>query len=422
MKLLSKYYRVNIVATIIVVLLSSTCYYFMIHYILIEQLDNALKVEEQEVTDFAKKNNNLPAPSSYKDQEVNFKPTFDKKPVRKFSTIDLYNREEKEHIPTRQLVFPLNVNGKSYDVFVQKSQEETEDLIQLILLITLVVVFLLLLAVFLINRFVLRRLWKPFNSTLSQLKDFNLSGKNKLKLQHSRIDEFNELNKAAIIMTEHVSQEYDTLRNFTENASHEMQTPLAIINSKLDLLIQGDNITEQQMDQLQGIYNALERLSRMNQSLLLLTKIENNQFNDMENILLNTVIMDKLFQFDELILNRKLVVHTDIQPVNISCNKQLLDILLSNLLNNAIRYNIECGDISIELKHNDLTISNTSALPALDNQKVFQRFYRHADNKQEGNGLGLSIVKQICNDFGYPIRYFFRDNRHEFLIEFQAAL
>ncbi len=418
MKLLSKYYRVNIIATIIIVLLSSICYYFMIHYILIEQLDNALKVEEQEVIDFVKEKDSLPAPSSYKDQEVNYKLTAGTAVVRKFITIDFYGKEKKEHFPARQLIFPVIVNGKSYNVFIQKSQEETEDLIQLILLITLVIVVLLLMIVFLINRFVLRRLWKPFHYTLSQLKQFNLSGKNRLQLQHSRINEFNELNYAVGIMSDHVSQEYNALRSFTENASHEMQTPLAIINSKLDLLIQGDNINEQQMEQLQVIYNALERLSKMNQSLLLLTKIENNQFNQTENISLDTIIKDKIFQFDELIINRKLTIKTDIIPININCNKQLLDIMLSNLLNNAIRYNIDGGVISILVKESELIISNTSLLPSLDPEKIFQRFYRHADNKQEGNGLGLSIVKQICTDFGYSLHYLFRDNVHEFHIQF----
>lgn len=417
MKLLSKYYRANIMATIIVVLLSSVCYYFMIHYILLEQLDDALKVEEQEVIDYVKENGNLPAPSSYKDQQVNYKPGI-KKGVRNFTTIDFYDKEENAHVSTRQLVFSIVVKDKIYDVYILKSQEETEDLIQLILVITLIVVVLLLLIVFLINRFVLRQLWKPFNSTLLQLKQFDLSGKNKLALEQTPINEFNELNRAVSIMADHVSQEFNALRQFTENASHEMQTPLAIINSKLDLLIQGENINELQMEQLQGIYNALEKLSKMNQSLLLLARIENNQFNDIQTISLDISIKEKLSQFDELIAGRKLVINTEIQPVRINCNKLLLDILLSNLLNNAIRYNVEHGNILIRLEDKEFIISNASRIPALDEQQLFQRFYRHNETKQPGNGLGLSIVKQICNDSGYDIRYLFRDGRHEFCIGF----
>ena len=203
MKLLTKYYRANIIATIIVVLLSSTCYYFMIHYILIEQLDDALKVEEQEVIDYVKEKGNLPEPSSYKDQQVYFKSAGKQSVVRSFSTVQFFEKEENETIAARQLVFPIESNGRINIAYVLKSQEETEDLVRLILIITLVVVVLLLMVIFLINRFVLRRLWKPFNSTLAQLKMFDLSGKNKLQLEQSRIDEFNELNKAVNIMSGH---------------------------------------------------------------------------------------------------------------------------------------------------------------------------------------------------------------------------
>jgi len=418
MNLLSRYYRVNIIATITVVLLTSIFYYFMIHYVLIEQLDNALKVEEQEILDFIRTNGNLPAPSSYKDQEVAFAPASAAGSVRRFSTTDSYNKAADEHEASRRLVFPVIVQGKTYDVFVYKSQEETEDLVQLIVAITLVAVVLLLLIVFLINRFVLRRLWKPFNSTLQQLEKFNLSGADKLILEPTTITEFRQLNDAVSVMTKQVSQEYDTLKRFTENASHEIQTPLAIINSKLDLLIQGENINELQMEQLQDIYNAVERLSKMNQSLLLLTRIENSQFKETESIFLETVLKEKLSQFDELISNNKIVLKTDTVPLHIKCNRQLLDILLSNLLSNAIRYNTEDGIIYVRIKEHELSISNTSLLPPLDDQQIFKRFYRHADTRKEGNGLGLSIVKQICQDFGYVPGYVYREGRHEFYIQF----
>ena len=418
MKLLTKYYRANITATIIVVLLSSVCYYFLIHYVLIEQLDNALKVEEQEVIDYVKENHSLPNPSSYKDQQVGFKPATGQHEIRRFSTVDIYNNEENEHVPTRQLLFPIQVNGKTYDAYILKSQEETEDLIQLILVITLGIVVLLLLIVFVVNRFLLRRLWKPFNSTLSQLKEINLSGKTKLVLEHSSTNEFNELNQVVTIMMKHLSQEYDALKNFTENASHEMQTPLAIINSKLDVLVQDENISEHQMGHLQAIYNALDRLSKLNQSLLLLTKIGNNQFTEIESIQLDIAIREKLLQFEEMTESKRLVIKTEAEPVNIRCNKQLLEILLSNLLSNAIRYNIKGGTILIKLSKNELVIANNSVLPALDGRKIFQRFYRHEDTKQDGNGLGLSIVKQICDSYGFNIEYHYQNERHLFKILF----
>jgi signal transduction histidine kinase len=417
MKLLSKYYRVNITATIIVVLVSSVFYYLLIHQVLLEQLDNALKVEEQEVTDHAKQNNSLPKPSYYHDQQVIFFELTG--PVeRKFSTVKIYSKEEKEYITARQLIFSIKVAGKMYKVNILKSQEETENLVKLILMITLIIVLLLLIILFLVNRFLLSRLWKPFNSTIDELKKFNLSGKEKIQLKGSSINEFTELNEAVTIMAGHVSREYNTLKVFTENASHEMQTPLAVINSKLDVLVQDESINEQQMNQLQGIYQALDRLSKLNYSLLLLTRIGNNQFTQTESIPLDKIVKEKLIQFEELTESRQLKITTNIMPAIVRCNKQLLDILLSNLLNNAIRYNLENGGISIIVSKNKLVISNNSALPPLDEKQVFQRFYRHNDTQQEGNGLGLSIVKQICNDAGFSIEYFYRNNQHQFQIYF----
>ena len=178
----------------------------------------------------------------------------------------------------RQLEFPLTVNGKLYRVDVRKSQEETEDLVQLILKITLAIVLVLLAALFIINRFVLNKLWRPFNSTLRQIKEFNVSGKNEVLLEKTNINEFAELNSAVDSMTKKASRDYNEIKSFTENASHEIQTPLAIIRSKLELLSQSENLNEDQMNAIQSISETTNRLSKLNQSLILLTKIDNRQF------------------------------------------------------------------------------------------------------------------------------------------------
>lgn len=418
MKLLATYYRANIAATLIIVLISSIGYYFIIHHILIEQLDGALIVEEEEVIDHLNKYKSLPEPSSYSDQFVSFKQSA--APVtRNFTTINFFDNEENENILARQLVFPVNVNEKHYAVYVTKSQEETEDLVRLILISTLIIVISLLLILFLVNRLVLRRLWKPFESTINELKHFNLSKSGEIKLIDSNIDEFRELNHAVKLMSVHVDQEYQALKRFTDNASHEMQTPLAVINSKLDLLIQG-NLTEMQMEQLQVIYNSLEKLSRLNQSLLLLTKIENNQFKEQDFYRLDELIKEKLVQYEELISAKNLEIITSIEQTSIRGNKDMLDMLLNNLFGNATRYNKPYGKIKISLEEKILTVSNESYLPELDKELLFQRFYRHENTSTDGNGLGLSIIKQLCHEMGYTIGYRYNNHLHEFSINLQA--
>ena len=420
MKLLAKYNRINIIVTISVLLISSICFYVMIRHVLVSQLDEDLKLEEQEIVDFVKTNNTLPGQTNYEDQQIEFRKTTDIGTEKKFSSVMVQANADghKEEELYRQYAFSIAVKSESYRVFVRKSQEQTEELIKIIVWITLGIVVLLLCILFIINRFLLSRLWKPFDNTLLQLKQFNLSAKNIVQLQHTSTKEFAELNKTVQMMTDKAKQDYESLKNFTDNASHEMQTPLAIINSKLDVLIQDESLSEFQMRQLQGVYDALDRLSNLNQSLLLLTKIENSQFNEQENISLDDLVMEKLIQFEELSAAKKLVITTDIQQVNISGNKKLNDILIGNLLNNAIRYNVTGGSIAVKLTDEALLISNSSFLPALDSDQVFQRFYRHADTRQDGNGLGLSIVKQICAMAGYNISYSYFNNLHQFKIAF----
>ncbi|MEO6720571.1 MAG: HAMP domain-containing sensor histidine kinase [Ferruginibacter sp.] len=419
MKLLTKYNRVNVVASIFVLLISSLCYYFIIRHVLLNQLDKALEVEEQEVTDYVKTNNNLPNPSIYKDQQVSYELSGNSPAKRRIESINEYSSAEQESITSRRLIFPVKSAGKNYNVSITKSQAETEDMLQLIVLITLGIVVLLLLTLFIVNRFLLNRLWQPFNNTLAELKQFNLSSKTNIQLQLTNINEFTELNNAVTMMTSKVKEDYEALKNFTENASHEMQTPLAIINSKLDVLIQDETISEYQMQQLQGVYDALDRLSRLNQSLLLLTKIENNQFDITEIIPVDVLVLEKLAQFEELISGKKLHIETTLQPARIRCNRQLADVLVNNLFNNAIRYNQAGGLIVIELTSERLVISNTSDLKALDDKMLFQKFYRHTDTKQEGNGLGLSITKQICDAYGFSAGYHFDNDLHSFYIYFK---
>lgn len=418
MKLLARYNRVNILTTVVVLLFSSVFYYIMIRSVLVDQLDKDIEIEEQEIKDYIKANNTLPKASHYENQEIGFKLTSDSPIQRRFKSKDIFFNNSSEYRSVRKLVFPVTVAGHTYAAYVLKSQEQTEDLISMILLITFSVVMLLLLILFLANRFLLNKLWQPFYFTLQHLKQFNLSNKGMVKLQDTSINEFIELNQSVKIMSDRVKQDYESLKNFTENASHEMQTPLAIINSRLDVLIQDDKISEHQMQQLQGIYDALDRLSKLNQSLLLLTKIENNQFTQIEQIPLHNLIPEKFRQFEELIAEKQLAVTIDMQPVTIQCNKQLVDVLFSNLLNNAIRYNYPNGFIRLYLTNNSLQIVNSSLLPGLDEQKIFQRFYRHTDTKAEGNGLGLSIIKQICDAFGYKVNYGFKEDTHSFKILF----
>jgi signal transduction histidine kinase len=418
MKLITKYNRVNIIATIAVLLTASVCYYFIVRYVLIRQLDNTLKVEEAEILNYVKQNNRLPEPTDYRDQHTSFQIAGDSV-TRKFSNIRLQEHRNRGSDAYRQLDFPVMVNGKAYKASVTKSEEEMEDLIMLIVLITIGIIIFLLLILFASNRVLLRKIWKPFYNTLNSIHAFNLSNKEYAGNITTNVDEFRDLDAAVSKMTSQIIKDYDMLKNFADSASHEMQTPLAILNSKLDLLIQEPGLRETHTRQLQSMYDAISRLTKLNQALLLLTKIENNQFNRAEELRLDMLLKEKLLQFEDLITTRNVKLSFITAPVSVKMNDYLADILLNNLISNAIRHNADNCEINITLNEQKLLVSNTGISLNFDPAQVYDRFKK--GQHSEGLGLGLAIVKQICDNYQFGISYSFKNKLHSFEIRFHSA-
>jgi signal transduction histidine kinase len=418
MKLITKYNRVNIFATVIVLLIASICYYFIVRYVLIHQLDNTLKVEEAEIINYVKTNNKLPEATNYRDQHTKFEEVAEAV-TRKFQNIKLCEKgHHKEYETYREISFPITVDGKNYKASVTKSEDEMEDLVEMIVLITVLIIVFLLLILFITNRVLLRRLWEPFYGTLQSIKQFNFSNRQTSSSQQTNIEEFKDLSNAVNSMQSRIIKDYQTLKNFADNASHEMQTPLAILNSKLDLLIQEPNLSEAQTKQLQAMYDAMSRLTNLNKSLLLLTKIENNQFKTTTLLQFDELIKNKLNQLEDLLLVKHLKLTVELQSVNLQMDNYLADILLNNLIGNAIRHNIENGAINITLTKEYFQICNSGPAFDFDRAHIFDRFKKN-DNS-DGTGLGLAIVKQICDNYGFEISYSFANNLHCFKILFHA--
>ena len=418
MKLLAKYNRLNIIVTIIVLLLSAVFYYFFLEAALVNQLDKSLIVEEKEFNDYVKENNQLPEPTFSKEEQESYSQITGIKAERSFSSVKIYYKEENEHILYRQLEFPVTVKGKYYLASVKKSQEETEDLVRLVLQITLSAVLTLLTLLFLINRLVLGKLWKPFHSTLKQIKNFKLASKETMMAEPTNIDEFEELNEAFVQMTKKASNDYHEIKTFTENASHEIQTPLAIIKSKLELLSQNEGLKEDQMNLIQVISETTNRLSKLNQSLLLLTKLDNSQFLEAEKIDISQLTLRLLNNYEELIIAKGIDLTKNIEPnIVLFINETLAEILITNLLTNAIKHNIDKGSIQIILTRRSLSFINTGDSLETNPSELFERF-RKDKVKSDSLGLGLSIVKKICDKYGYEVTYKYAGLFHTTAITF----
>jgi signal transduction histidine kinase len=414
MKLQAQYNKISIASSIIVLLIAGAGYYFLLHYILEDQLDETLRVEQVEIQDFIQNNHSLPPATTYKDQRIEFKKT-DKAFPQSFRTLMLYNAEERENELSRQLIFAVQVNGRYYAASVTKSQEDTEKIIGVILLITLGLIILLSILLFFANRFLVKRLWKPFQATLSSIKNFDLNAPSAIKTEKTIIHEFNELNENISMMTEKVVKDYLSLKHFTDHASHEMQTPLAVINSKLDILIQDPALSEKNLKDLQAIYDAVDKMSKLSQSLLLLTRIENNQFSERQEVNLRETTENIIQGLDEWIREKSLTVQNDISELQVTMNRQLADTLITNLVINAIKYSSRQESIRLWSGKNIFTISNPG-IQALAGDRVFARFWK--SEYSDGTGLGLAIAKQICDHYGFLLQYEFRDGAHYFSIAF----
>lgn len=420
MKLSTRYNRVNISTSIIVLAITGVLYYLFIHLILTNKLDRDLAVEENEIRQYTQTYQKLPLPASYLDQQVSYKELrSDKTDIRDFSYTTYLNPKENEIEPGRSLITTVNLKGKPVMVTITKSRVESEDLVRVILLITLAVTVIVLIALLLINRFVLNRLWQPFYTTLDNMRTFEVTRGDTITSPSTPIDEFNELNTSVNAMAEKVRKDYKELKSFTDNASHEMMTPLAVINSKLDSLLQTDSFTEHQGALLADIYHATGRLSRLHQSLLLLAKIENNLIPDAQEVDLDRLLQDKIRQFRELFDRDNLQIEMQICPRKIFMSRYLADILLNNLFSNAVRHNTQGGQIIVSLADTRLKISNTGREMSMHN-RLFDRFSK--SNESDGMGLGLAISKQICNLNGFALTYDYHDGLHVFTVFLKSVV
>ncbi|HTE02348.1 MAG TPA: HAMP domain-containing sensor histidine kinase [Mucilaginibacter sp.] len=426
MKLLARYNRVNLVTTIIVMLITGIIYYQVIDLILTHKVDKDLAVEENEIFEYVNQNHQLPQVFESNDLQITFTEAKPGSVTRQFINT-VYRRKNEEHSGKRRhrhdddesgrgLTSSVTVGDKYYKILIVESKVETEDLIKIIFVITIGVILLLLLILFITNRLILNRLWQPFHNLLKELRLFNVADNKDIPDLDTNIEEFKELNQAIISMSARVKSDYKDLKTFTENASHELLTPIAVINSKLDTLIQTENFSQQQSKLLNDLYSAVSRLTRLNQSLLLLVKIENHLVEGVERINFRTSIQDMLIQFEEIFLDKELKISSELIDKELQASPYLVDILLNNLLGNAIRHNYKGGEINIKLTHEQLVIENTGENTTLQNEQIFTRF--HKSSHSEGSGLGLTISRQICENLGFTLEYSFEQPYHIFRVKF----
>lgn len=319
------------------------------------------------------------------------------------------NRKLTSFIGTQEGKYRIEI----HDVIVERDdifQSVFESQTRLFIILGIVMVI----SSFLISRW----MFKPFNQTLEKIKNFNIKSLQPTVLGKSGIKEFDILNSFINQMTEKVSSDYKNLKEFTENASHELQTPLAITKGKLELLLQEENLTRDHMDLIESSYESIIHMSKLNKSLTLLSKIENEEFSNKGPIDVSGELKKALADFNDLIKLKNLELETDIQDeVGVENDKTLIKILLNNLLQNAIRHNNEGGKIIVHLTKSTFSIKNTGDDLDIPGEQLFERF-KKGNQYEKNTGLGLSIVKKICEISLYEISYNIEKEWHMVTVTF----
>jgi signal transduction histidine kinase len=332
----------------------------------------------------------------------------------------IYYEDKKKSLPFQILTSKQNWNDKTYQITTYVSSTEISHLIIKVFITEVGILILLLLALVILNRRSSGFLWKPFFSTMKTINAYDITRSQRVQFPtQTGTSEFDELNKSITQLITNVNNAYHHQKEFVDNASHEMQTPLAIIRSKLELLINQPGLTEKTASILADITDANNRLNQMNRTLLLLAKIENNQFPDTEQVNISQVVFQTIEQFQKHADGELPRLSSKIESdVIVQANSTLIEILISNLIKNAIVHNIPGGKIDINISETELEIKNTGPIPEIATEQLFDRFMK-GSHQSKTTGLGLALVKQICALYQFDVSYHFADSWHILRVKFR---
>ena len=308
-------------------------------------------------------------------------------------------------------------DGQFYELTLMISILERGDMVEAMLWYLGALFLLLLVCTSVGIQLILKGVFRPLHKLLDWLHCIQ-PGKEVPALENpTKIREFRQLSEAAVDMGNRSYKAYEEQKEFIENASHELQTPLAIVRGKVELLAESDNLSEQQMKELDEIYSTLGRAVKLNKSLLLLSRIENGQYTELEDVSVDEILDNLLPDLMDIYEHKqvRLVREKGEQPLVIRCNHSLAQILVSNLVKNALLHNEDGGELRILTTPVSLMIKNTGGAP-LDGEKLFRRFYHSIDGKKDSTGLGLAIVRSIARISSLRLTYEWQEGMHCFLL------
>lgn len=419
MKLLTKSGLNFISASIFFFLFGSLGGYYFIRYAVNKFLNNEL-IEAKEKIELLDANNLMQL--TYADVSIDTISPLNKLTEAIISDTVIMNSLTGNYEFYRKLCFDKTLNDKTVRICIIRPSAPSDIMVMKFTLMLTVFPVLFFLILYLVNRESTKYSLSVFYDTIKKLRAFDVNKDNRLELMTSDIDEFEQLNEVFNAMGEKIKQDFERLKEYTENTSHELQTPLAIITSKLDELLQASNLTEEQIKTIAGLMETTNRLSKINQALIYLAKLDNRMFAEVEDIKLISLIREQLELLEPLIEDKALTLELiSADNCTVKMNRSLAHTLIQNLLKNAIRHNIQGGFIKIDCQPQGITIYNTGVQLSGSPDELFKRFKKSGSHPQS-LGIGLSVVKRICDISNINVTYTCENDLHSFNLEFSASI
>ncbi len=413
MKLINRISRRYIIVSLLLYVISLFVLILALNHLVNEDIEEKLSMQEERIYRLIRNGVNIP----------DIYPRLDIDHCKKlkeeyFSDTMMYDPTEGEVEAFKSLVKYRKIHNKNYRIIIRESRIDSEDYALILFGVTAGLLLLNLISLFFINKRTNSLIFHPFFDNLNRIKNFKLSHNEPLTLLESNVHEFKELNFVIQKFTNKIIFDYDSLKQFTENAAHELQTPLTLMKSKLEVLLNQEDLNEKEAQILLALNEDISRLSRLNKNLNLLTKIENQQFTDLEKVNINQIVFSCIQNSEELTKLKKIEIITNVDVViEKKISLTLAEILIGNLLSNAIKHNTEGGLIEITTSTNTLRISNSGMTAIIEPDRIFDRFYK-GDPSSKSIGLGMAIIKLICNYYNILISYTFADSKHSFQLKF----
>lgn len=389
--------------------------YFLIRFVVNYELNDVLLHESERIKFSLDHGNDLPK-SNY---IYHFSNVTDNELITEaFNDTLIYDAYNTKLIPYRTYQFITDSGNQKLRISLRHVLLEMNELVLWLSVSTAFILLLLMTGLFLIQQRTYKWAWGPFFENLASLKNYDITDKDPVYLKPSNTNEFIELDKVVSTLMDQVKRDFQNLKEFNENISHEIQTPLAIIRNKMVLLLDSQTLEETELEWVQAVYQETNKLSKISKSLTLISRIENQEFTRLEHIDFKTIIENIIHNMKEMISFKNLTLNVTLNHVKVECDQTLANILFTNLIKNAVQHNKEGGYIKIILTKDRFETVNSGGDSTLEPSQIFTRFQRGKSSKNS-LGLGLAINQRICELYGFELNYNHQNGAHKFSLFFK---